>query len=96
MFLAISDTVFINTDYVSSMAIEEHFTEEGEKWFVRMYGKFDVPEEARERDGSIIVGPFDTKQAAFHFIKPPREDPSPFRGRDESGGSSLFQVCGII
>ncbi len=49
MFLAISDTVFINTDYVSSMAIEEHFTEEGEKWFVRMYGKFDVPEEARER-----------------------------------------------
>ncbi len=22
----------------------------------------------RERDGSIIVGPFDTKQAAFRFI----------------------------
>lgn len=68
MFLAISDTVFINTDYVSSVRIEEQFTEEGEKWFVRMYGRFDVPEEARERDGSIIVGPFDTKQAAFHFI----------------------------
>lgn len=68
MFLAISDTVFINSDYVSSVRIEEQFTEEGEKWFVRMYGRFDVPEEARERDGSIIVGPFDTKQAAFRFI----------------------------
>lgn len=74
MFLAISDTVFINSDYIRQVRIEEHFTDEGEKWFVRLYGAFDVPDEERDKDGGILLGPFDTKQAAMRLIFDIEED----------------------
>jgi len=69
VFLAVSDNVFINTDYVSSAVIYEAFTEDGDKWFVKLYGMFNIPDIFCEPDGSIVVGGFDTKAAAIKFIE---------------------------
>lgn len=68
MLLAVSENVFVNTDFIHSAVIYESFTEDGEKWYVKLYGSFDVPEIFLEPDRSVLVGPFDTKNAALRFI----------------------------
>ncbi len=68
MFIAISDSVFVNAEYISGIRIEEFFLADGERWYVHLYGSFDLPPELLERDGSILVGPFKTKQQAIESI----------------------------
>ncbi len=68
VFIPISDNTFINGDHVTGIRIEQVFLEDGERWFIHLYGLFDFPPELLERDGSLIAGPFNSKQEALDFL----------------------------
>jgi len=69
MFVDTGSGVFLNTDYIGSMVLVSDFTEEGtEQWFIKAFGCFQLPDRYLQPDGSVIIGPFSSREEALKFI----------------------------
>jgi len=78
--------------YVNGQLLEEPYVEKQDGWtytptITLGADQYYVLGDNRiESLDSRVFGPLNVNQIIGKLIKPPREDPSPFRGRDESGG----------